>query len=231
MLNAATTATAGGALAAATYFYKVTAVSAAGQSAGSNEVSVTTTGTTSTVTLTWSAVAGATGYKVYRSTVSNAEVLIATLGDVLTYIDTGAAAGTDTPPSAATSTSVEAYGKVADFSGVFSEGPLRGSSLIIPGAAGEVHVPKVRAAYDFTVPMVLRSSVGGTGRAEVFASIESLRALLNSAAAPLSLSRAQAGRATQRCTAEYVAGLELELVGFTAARAAIVLRNLSGIWT
>lgn len=98
VVAAPTTATTGGTLAAATYYYKVTATTPGGESAVSNEVSIATTGATSTVTLSWAAVTGATGYKVYRSTATNAETLLVALGAVTTYTDTGAVTpGTVTP--------------------------------------------------------------------------------------------------------------------------------------
>jgi hypothetical protein len=96
--SASATATTGGTLAAATYFYRITATNANGETTASNEVSQVTTGSTSTVTVNWTQVFGATGYKIYRSTASGAEVLIATVGAVGTYTDTGAAAGTATVP-------------------------------------------------------------------------------------------------------------------------------------
>lgn len=102
-----TTSTSGGTLAAATYYYKVTALSAYGQTTGSNEVSRATTGSTSRNTLTWSAVTGATGYKVYRSTSSGAEQLLATLGAVTTYNDTGTSTTATSVPSTNTTSGIE----------------------------------------------------------------------------------------------------------------------------
>lgn len=61
------------------YFYKVTATnSAAGESAKSAEVS---TGVVSggAITLSWTAVSGATGYNIYRSTTTGTEVLVQSL--------------------------------------------------------------------------------------------------------------------------------------------------------
>lgn len=133
-------------------------------------------------------------------------------------------------------TSIQTLGTIADFGGIFSDGPLRGSNLTIPGLAGDVYQPKVRGAYDFTVPLILRSPVGSTNatRADVLATVTSLRTLLDSSAAALALTRVRPSGVTtvnQTCSGDYVAGLEVELVGFTAARVAIVLRNLSGVWT
>jgi hypothetical protein len=76
------TATTGGTLAAATYSYKVSAIIARqGEIAASAEVSQATSGSTSTVTLSFSTPTGLDGlqptlYKVYRSTATGAETLL-----------------------------------------------------------------------------------------------------------------------------------------------------------
>jgi len=83
-MGAVTTATAttGGSLGAATYYYKVSAVVARqGEIGVSAEVSQTTTGSTSTVTLSFSTPSGLDGlqpqlYKVYRSTATGAETFL-----------------------------------------------------------------------------------------------------------------------------------------------------------
>lgn len=76
------TATTGGSLAAATYYYRVAPVIARqGEILASAEVSQTTTGATSTVTLSFSTPAGLDSlspqlFKVYRSTATGAETLL-----------------------------------------------------------------------------------------------------------------------------------------------------------
>lgn len=76
------TATTGGTLAAATYYYVVSAVVArSGETIGSVEVSQVTTGSTSTVTLSFTPPAGYENagpilYKVYRSTATTTETLL-----------------------------------------------------------------------------------------------------------------------------------------------------------
>ena len=97
-----------------TYYYKVTALNASGESAGSNELSATPSAPLSvpsaptlnsaspgngSVALGWSAPASnggsaVTGYKVYRGTTSGGETLLTTLGNVTSWTDTGAANGT-----------------------------------------------------------------------------------------------------------------------------------------
>lgn len=121
-LNTPTTATAGGTLGAGTYFYVVTALNALGETLKSNEVSVATTGTTSKNTLTWGTVTGATGYKVYRSTATGTEKLLATVGNVSTYADTGSAVGTVVPPTTSTAYRTPGYVKT---SGVLSVRVIR----------------------------------------------------------------------------------------------------------
>src|SRR5438067_1367657 len=67
---------AGGSLAAATYLYKVTAIDGtSGETTASNEASIAT-GANGKNTLTWNVVPNATGYNVYRSTITNNEVLM-----------------------------------------------------------------------------------------------------------------------------------------------------------
>lgn len=96
-----------------TYYYKVSAVNSAGQGPQSNEASATTpnvpsaprfpsaTASTSSagrIDVAWSAPsstggAPVLGYNLYRSTSSGSETLAASLGNVLTYADTGLALG------------------------------------------------------------------------------------------------------------------------------------------
>jgi hypothetical protein len=98
VVNAPTTSTTGGTLAAGTYYYKVTALGAVGETIGSSEVSVVTTGTTSSNTLTWAAISGATGYRVYRGTAAGAESVYLAAGNATTFTDTGAAGTAGTVP-------------------------------------------------------------------------------------------------------------------------------------
>ena len=69
ILLRATAGSSGGALAAGTYYYEVTAVGASGESLLSNQLSVAVA-TNQQVALTWSSVPNATSYNVYRSTVA-----------------------------------------------------------------------------------------------------------------------------------------------------------------
>lgn len=89
----------GGAFAANTYYWVVTGTDSFGETTASNEASAVIT-LNGTCTLTWNPLPpGTTGVKVYRGTVPGTEnALIATLGAVLTYIDTGTAGGAATPP-------------------------------------------------------------------------------------------------------------------------------------
>ncbi|KIF00860.1 hypothetical protein PL81_38760 [Streptomyces sp. RSD-27] len=88
------TATTGGTLAAATYYYQVVPVIARqGEIQPSAEVSQTTTGSTSTVTLSFSTPTGLDGsqpnvYKVYRSTTTGTETLLG-------YVDAVVGVGAD----------------------------------------------------------------------------------------------------------------------------------------
>lgn len=102
-VNAAfSTATTGGTLAAATYAYRVSALDGrGGETLASTETTQVTTGSTSTVTVNWGAVTGATGYRVYGRT-SGGQQLLATVGAVTTYTDTGAVTPSGALPTANT---------------------------------------------------------------------------------------------------------------------------------
>ena len=99
-LAAAAVAT-GGTFAAATYFWVITGVTAQGESMRGVEATVAIV-LNGSCNLTWGALpAGTTNVKVYRGTVTGQEtVLVATLGAVVAYTDTGIAGTPATPPPA-----------------------------------------------------------------------------------------------------------------------------------
>lgn len=103
--GAPSTATTGGTLAAGTYSYRVTAITAIGETRGSLELLQTTTGATSTVTVNWTAptqVTGGegispptiTGYNVYGRTRKDWKFLATVGSGTLTWVDTGSATPT-----------------------------------------------------------------------------------------------------------------------------------------
>ncbi len=96
-----------GALANATYYYRVTVLSKVGETLPSTETSLAIT--TGGVTVKWGAVTGATGYKIYgRST--GAELLMATVGaGVLSWIDDGSITPAGALPTALVTTVVLPY--------------------------------------------------------------------------------------------------------------------------
>lgn len=91
----------GGGLPAGSWFYQVTAISAAGETTPSVESEVTVQGSTSSVLVTWDVVESASGYKLYRGTTSGGEnTLVATVnsGTTSNHQDNGVAGVTATPP-------------------------------------------------------------------------------------------------------------------------------------
>jgi hypothetical protein len=98
VLTLGTTAGSGGTHTAGQKYWKITALNASGETIASNEVSALLT-STSTQTLNWAAVPGSTGFNIYRGTAAGQEnVLVATVGVVATYIDTGVAGTAQQPP-------------------------------------------------------------------------------------------------------------------------------------
>jgi hypothetical protein len=89
--------TTGGSLAAATYYWKVTGLNATGETVGSNEVTATTTGSTSSVTLSWQAMPGATSYRIYRGTTTGSEDHYQA-SSTNSFTDTGATGTSGTVP-------------------------------------------------------------------------------------------------------------------------------------
>jgi len=106
--TAASTATTGGTLAAGTYRAVITGVNARGETVASNEISQTTTGAVSTITWNWTALTGATGYRIYVTAVgggTGTETFLIQVGAVTTYVWTGTpAASAGAPPTINTAT-------------------------------------------------------------------------------------------------------------------------------
>jgi hypothetical protein len=98
-----TTTTTGGTLVPGTYYYRVSATNALGETLASTETSkVVPAGTnTNTVTVVWGVVMGATGYKVYGRT-TGAELLMATIasGNTLLWLDAGSVGPAGALPTA-----------------------------------------------------------------------------------------------------------------------------------
>lgn len=88
----------GGTLAAATYKYKLTYTVASVESAMSvASADVVTTGATSSITLTWTAIPGASNYKIYGRT--GGAFLQMFSGTALTFLDDGSVTPTGAGPT------------------------------------------------------------------------------------------------------------------------------------
>jgi hypothetical protein len=101
VLNApsATPSASGGTLATGTYYYKVTAIIGGVETIASWEASAAVTGPTGSVGLSWGAVTGASQYKVYRSTTSEAQDTRIKTTASTSYVDNGTTEGAATPPA------------------------------------------------------------------------------------------------------------------------------------
>lgn len=100
-LSLGATATTGGTFAAGTYYWKVTAKNASGESLASNEVSAVLAAN-GTQVLNWAAVPTATSYDIYRGTVAGAQNSRVATVTALTYTDTGTSTAGPTPPAVST---------------------------------------------------------------------------------------------------------------------------------
>jgi hypothetical protein len=90
----------GGSLAAATYYYVVTALGSWGESMGVEYGPYTTTSTYKTLTINWNAMTGATGYRVYRGTTAGGETGYIQYGSgVTSYSEANTALTAGKPPT------------------------------------------------------------------------------------------------------------------------------------
>jgi len=129
--------------AAQTYGYKITTLTALGESAPADEITFAVTDTTKRVELSWAQVPSATGYKIYRTATPGtygATTLLTTIGSgaTITFSDTGAATTTGTPPSANTTggwAATAALGAPAS-GGVWPSTGIRFWRVIARNAAG-----------------------------------------------------------------------------------------------
>lgn len=148
------TATTGGTITAGTYRYVVTAINASGETTVSNEQTIVTTGATSTVTVTWVAVTGATGYKLYKTAAgggTGTELLYKTVGLVVSDIDTAPGAPSGAFPTTNTASNSGVYVAPTKFIPFMSESltstqatiwrrPIRQSADIIGAVPGNFNV-------------------------------------------------------------------------------------------
>jgi len=102
------TAVAGGSLSSGTpYYYVMSATNANGETVQSAEVTITPSGGNLSVGLTWAQIAGATGYRLYRSTTTatygaTSLLAVVTGGSSVSYTDTGTADVAGQPLAAGT---------------------------------------------------------------------------------------------------------------------------------
>lgn len=131
----------GGTFAAAPYFWKITGLNSNGETTASNEAtcSVALNGTAS---LTWAALpAGTTAVRVYRGTVTNTEnLLVAILGAVVAYTDTGTSLGAGAPPAVSSATTS------VEFIGVGATRDSAGAEVGANAAAFSVTAPAASAS-------------------------------------------------------------------------------------
>ena len=152
--SALATATTGGTITAGTYIYAVTAINATGETLISNERTIVTTGSASTVTVAWAIVTGATGYRLYKTAAGGAtgtELLYKTVGAVLTDTDTTPGTPAGAIPSTNSALTPGTYVAPTKFVPFLNETvkfvqdtvwrrPIRQTADITGASAGNVHI-------------------------------------------------------------------------------------------
>jgi len=127
-------ATTGGHLAAGTRYYHVTALNQFGETTGSQDVSVTNTGTTSKNTVTWNPVAGASSYQVYSTTTANSYGQRVGSTVATNFIDDGTITPSGAEPQRNTTSGVSlpAQAVQAGEAGNVSAGAITSLDTVIP---------------------------------------------------------------------------------------------------
>lgn len=176
--SALSTVTTGGTLAAGTYRYYVTAVNAEGETTISNEQQITTTGSTSTVTVSWVAVTGATSYKIYRTAAGGAAgtQLLLSSDTASPFIDDGSLTPAGPFPTTNSALSYGTYTAPTKFFPINNESlvfdqatnwrrPIRQSVDILGAVAGNVHINgdiEMEALEDVVPYFLLASRLAAT---------------------------------------------------------------------
>jgi hypothetical protein len=110
----AVASTTGGTLAAGTYYAKLVAVAFDGfTTEASAEASVTTTGTTSSITWNWTAVDGAQLYRLYVGSASGAQTYYFQTSTTLSYTQTSSSGTAGTPPTVNTTGTLSVASNIA----------------------------------------------------------------------------------------------------------------------
>jgi Bacterial Ig domain/Calx-beta domain/Lamin Tail Domain/RTX calcium-binding nonapeptide repeat (4 copies) len=172
----ATGSNTGGSLATGTYFYKVAARNINGETLASTEASASVTGPSGRVNLAWDSVPGATSYRVYRGTASNAQTVFFTSG-TNSFGDTGAGA-TAGSPQAVNNSHARAYfsGGTIGVNGSYDvpttwvgggaasfNGPTSFGELHVFGGVGAMNRPNIDVAF----LSLTAGAIGGTGQLTV----------------------------------------------------------------
>ncbi|OYV51877.1 MAG: hypothetical protein B7X10_00435, partial [Burkholderiales bacterium 21-58-4] len=154
-LTGAVAETSGGSLAANTYYYVITAITAGGQSLPGSESAATVTTNNGSVELSWAPVLGASGYDIYRGTVTGAEeALVGTvIGNATTsFVDTGTPFAA--PPPATNTATVPAPVQKA---------PVPGSGGILTAGTYHYEITATTAAGETTASNEQPVVVGASG--------------------------------------------------------------------
>jgi len=174
----------------ATYYYKVTAVNAVGETTEGKlpavlESSVTQGATPVPVLLEWEAVDGATGYRIYKAASSGAEELLAQVsgGSTVTYTDTG---NTATTPGQTVPASSTARESVTGIRKLGEAAPLRGDVKLEAGTNVTLTQDGVAGKIGISVPSATPSQHGLAGDEHSASTVAQLNTKLSDGPVPKS---------------------------------------------
>ncbi|HEX8181996.1 MAG TPA: hypothetical protein VF575_00165 [Candidatus Saccharimonadales bacterium] len=175
------------------FYYVVTATNAAGETVASNTIGATT----NTVTISWTQIPGATGYKIYRNTTSSfatGTLLAATItnGTTTSYTGTAGATGAGVPPATTTGTKLAVQGWSGQSGNVFelinsagtvvssfnTAGGLTASSITLQNSTNANTVTLASSATSASYTLTLPMAIGSAGQCLSIVSVVSGNAQL-----------------------------------------------------
>lgn len=169
------TATIGGVLAAGTYSYRVAAFNQYGTTVAATAVTRVTTGTASTVTVSWTATVGADGYRIYGRASGSELLLMTVAAPTLSWTDTGGFTPAGALPGANTSGpfTADMVGRSVYISGAGAAGVQYAGSVSVFTSATQV---TVTPNLSTTAPSGATAAVGTNDSTAIASAVAALAA-------------------------------------------------------
>ena len=118
---------------------------------------------------------------------------------------------------------------IEDMAGVMASAPTSGEPITIPGREGAIFVPGEYESYSFDVPLAIL----GDTRGEQNANLATLLALVDTRAAPVTVTRrivVATSNVAHSCSCVVTGTIQPNNAGRRALRMVVSFQNLDGVW-